>query len=663
MISDDILEQTITKHRITCSPHDLRTILERVAATPASRFRGDWWRIVAPDATPDTVWALRNLAALVTLRPAPKDPSRLDRLRAIMLTADIDALIVPQADEHQVSSIPRSARRLEWLTDFSGSAGTAVVARERAWLFVDGRYVLQAQSEVDSSRYEIRHFRTPPIWEYLAEHFAAGSKLGFDPRLHNMTEVRHITQALAPAGHRLVSLERNLIDLLWLDRPPPPLAPLVPHETEYSGRRADEKQDEVAELLRTKQADAFVLNQLEPIAWLLNIRGGDATYSPLPQAYSVVFNDGHTELFVERQKVTPAVMNHLGNRTTVRDIVEFGEALREVGRRGLTVALDPDKATQWMHDALAGAGARIVTVRDPTSEGRTRKNVVELQNFSDAMERDGAALSRFIRWVSEEAIRSPVSEMAASERVIAFRAEDPLFRGPSFEPIVAAGPHAAITHYHPTPETDRLIEPGMLLLVDSGGQYLSGTTDITRTIAIGDPSDEARRYFTIVLKSHVALATARFPKGATGAQLDAIARGPLWKAGINFDHGTGHGIGSYLSVHEGPAGIAEGTNYKLDVGMVISNEPGAYLAGRFGIRIENTITVVPAGLTTEGGVFLAFATLSLAPIDRRLIDLGLLTLEEIAWVDSYHATVRQKIGPRLAGEDAAWLERATAPLA
>ena len=663
MISDEILDRTIASHGIKCSAAELRTLLQRVAVTPAERYRDDWWQVLAPDLTPDATQALRDLLARMPVPTSAADPTRLGRLRDLMSGLKIDAFVVPQADEYQGGSIPLSACRLQWLTDFRGSAGTAVVAAERAWLFVDGRYVLQAQKEVSSGAFEVRHMRHPPIWQHVNEQMAAGSRIGFDPRLHSVADVARITKALEAGGHRLVPLERNPIDILWTDRPPLPFAPLAPHDVKFAGRTAIEKQEEAAGRLRNSKADALVLNQLESIAWLLNIRGGDAAHSPVAQAYAVLFNDGHTELFVERQKATAAVIDHLGNRTAIRDIAEIGDALQEIGRKGSTVALDPDKATQWMHDALERSGARIVKMRDPTIDSRIRKNDVELKNFSDVMERDGAALCRFIRWVGEEPLRSPVTEMAASEHVTRLRAEDPTFRGPSFEPIVAAGPNAAIVHYHATPESDRVIEPGTMLLVDSGGQYLGGTTDITRTIAIGEPSDEARWYFTMVLKSHIALATMRFPKGSTGAPLDAIARAPLWKAGINFDHSTGHGIGSYLSVHELPVSISDKTEEKLDVGMVVSNEPGAYLADRLGVRIENAMTVIAAGTGKTGEQFLGFATLSLAPIDRRLIDVDMLLAEEVAWVDNYHATVRDKLRPRLSGPDADWLDWATAPLA
>lgn len=645
----------------TRSPAEVAALIDRLACAPANRWRTDWIELLFPGLSPELTAAVRERVTAAA-PSVQRGHNRVAALRGLFAELGIDGFIVPQTDEYQSSWLPAGSCRLQWLTGFSGSAGTAVVATDAAWLFVDGRYVLQAEGEVDRSEIEPRHFRRPPMLEFLATKLAAGTRLGYDPRLHSLNDVAAMEKGLAPAKIALVAVEHNPIDRLWTDRPPPPFSAIVPYDDRYAGRSMDDKRKDVAAAIKAAGAQALVLSQLESIAWLFNIRAGDATYSPVPQSYAIIYDDGHAEFFVEQEKLTPQAIRHLGNRTTIEDIAGFDGALSAAGARGLVVAIDADKATHRIEAGLRAAGGSVVRITDPTLPLRMHKNPVELANLHDAMARDGAALTKFMRWLAELPLDRLPDELEIAERVTAFRAEDPLFRGPSFPPIVGIGPNGAIIHYHPTTKTNRRLEPGVLLLIDSGGQYLTGTTDITRTMCVSAAGAFERQVFTTVLKSHIALAVARFPKGTSGSQLDGLARAPLWQSGIDFDHGTGHGIGSYLAVHEGPIRIAPGGERPLHAQLVISNEPGAYFRDRFGIRIENTLVVTDAKPGLGDDTFHEFETVSVAPLQRSLIDRGLLSATERDWVDRYHAMVRRAVAPFLQGVDLEFLTAATAPL-
>jgi Xaa-Pro aminopeptidase len=662
LVTEQTLASRLAPYAGGRSAAEIALLLQRAAATPSARWRSEWMSLIFADLPPDLAGEVLTTVSKAAPTGATNPEAAIEALRGRFVQIGIDAFLVPEADEHQGSWLPAHSRRLAWLTGFTGSAGIAVVTRDAAWLFVDGRYVLQAENEVRRAAIEPRHFNRPPVWTFLAQQLPRGTRLGYDPRLHGLNEIATITRTLEPAGIVLVPVQPNPIDQIWIDRPAKPFSAIVPHPDQYSGRSDDEKRADVAAALTASGAQAIVFNQLDSIAWLLNVRAGDAAYSPVAQSYAIMFEDGHVELFVERSKLTTAAIDHLGNRTTILDIDGFEGALRELGGRYRTVAIDPDRATSSMEQLLSSGGASVVRLGDPTLPLRMRKNEAERDGLRDALARDGAALTKFMHWLSELPLDRLPDEMEIAERVTAFRAEDPLFRGPSFPPIVGVGPNGAIIHYRPERKTNRRLSPGTLLLIDSGGQYLTGTTDITRTFCVGPVPDFEREIFTAVLKSHIALARARFPQGATGAQLDGIARGPLWNAGIEFDHGTGHGIGSYLSVHEGPIRIAAGGDKPLHTDLVISNEPGAYFAGRFGVRIENTLLVVEAGPGSGSDMFLAFETVSVAPIERALISVALLTSEERRWVDAYHAEVRDRLAPRLSGPAAVYLERATEPL-
>jgi Xaa-Pro aminopeptidase len=483
--------------------------------------------------------------------------------------------------------------------------------------------------------------------------------------LHTIESVERLEAACLKAGAALAPVGQNLVDRIWADQPPPPRGPIVPHDQKHAGRPSPDKRREVAELLAKDAVQAVVLTAPDSIAWLLNIRGSDVAHTPLPLAFAVVHRDATVDLFVDPAKLTPGLAEHLGEGVRVLPPDALGPALDRLGAARQTVQVDPTSAAAWVAQRLAGAGATVARAADPCLTPKACKNDVELAGARSAHEKDGIALCRFLAWVERRAAAERPSEIALAERLDALRAEEPLFRDVSFPTISGAGPNGAIVHYRATPRTDRRVEPGMLYLVDSGAQYLDGTTDVTRTVAIGTPTAEQRDRFTRVLRGHIALAMARFPRGTTGSQLDALARAPLWDAGLDYDHGTGHGVGSYLSVHEGPHRISKvGNTVALRPGMIVSNEPGYYKTGAYGIRIESLVVVVPVP-TPPGGeaVLYGFETLTLAPIDLRLVEPALLTAAERAWLDAYHARVREAILPKVDRDTAAWLTEATRPLA
>jgi Xaa-Pro aminopeptidase len=586
---------------------------------------------------------------------------RLAALRAELSRRGLDGFLIPRADEHQGEYVAPSAERLFWLTGFSGSAGQAVVLAERAAIFVDGRYTLQAEREVDTELFEPRHMTEQPAGDWLAEHLKGG-RLGYDPWLHTADQVARLARALKAVGTELVPAEPNPLDSVWTDRPAPPDDPAVPHAPAFAGKPSIEKRAEVAEELRRQGAQAAVLTLPDSIAWLLNVRGMDVPHTPLVLSFALIDAQGAVQWFVDPAKIGPEVETHLGTGVRLRRPADLAEAL--AAQTGRTVIADPATAAQWVFARLEEAGAEILRADDPCLLPKACKNPVELTGTRAAHRRDGAALTRFLAWLSAEAPKGGVRELAAAERLHDLRAAGEHFRDLSFDTISGSGPHGAVIHYRVTPETDRELGSGELYLVDSGAQYLDGTTDVTRTVAIGAPSAEMRRRFTLVLKGHIALATARFPEGTSGSQLDSLARRPLWEEGLDFDHGTGHGVGSYLSVHEGPQRISKMPNrVALKPGMIVSNEPGYYKRGAYGIRIENLVAVTPAEPRQEDErKMLAFETLTLAPLDRHLIETDLLTVAERDWVDAYHARVRAALAPLLEGEDRAWLEAATAPL-
>ncbi|MFZ1413488.1 MAG: aminopeptidase P family protein [Defluviicoccus sp.] len=590
---------------------------------------------------------------------------RVQALRDWLRANRLAGFIVPHADEYQSEFIPACAERLRWLSGFSGSAGTAVILAKRAALFVDGRYTVQAAAEVDPGVFEIHHSIAQPLGPWLAAHLPPRGRLGYDPWLHSERQVTALEEACARAGGRAAAVAANPLDALWTDRPPAPLAAIDVVSDAEAGLGTLDKRTHIATTLRHAGEDAAILNAPDSIAWLLNIRGGDVSYTPVALAFAILHADGAVELFVDPRKLTPAVERHLGAAVTIDRPEALAAALDRFGASRKTVRFDPDGTPFWIVRRLRQAGARLAAGADPCALPKAIKNAVEQAGIRSAHVRDGAALTRFLAWLDGAAAGEGLNEVTAAERLARFRAADSRYRGPSFPTISAAGPHGAIVHYRPTAATNRRLEPGTLYLVDSGGQYRDGTTDVTRTVAIGTPSADMRRHFTLVLKGHIALATVRFPKGTTGAQLDALARHALWQHGLDYDHGTGHGVGCYLGVHEGPQRISKLPNtVALAAGMVVSNEPGYYRRDGYGIRIENLVLVqpvaAPAGAEHE---LLGFETLTLAPIDRTLIDASLLSAADLAWVDAYHARVAAVLTPLLDAATVDWLRAATRPLA
>ncbi len=592
-----------------------------------------------------------------TGKPATVGKENLDLLQHELKRRGLDAFVVPRSDEHQGEYVPPSAQRLAWLTGFTGSAGAAVVLADQAALFVDGRYTLQAATEVDLGRFHLLHLVEHPPHRWLGETLKAGARLGYDPWLHTPAGVDQLQQACNKAGATLVACHDNPVDAVWTDRPLPPAAPLAIHRLRFAGKSADDKRHELGGALSNDKLDAALLSAPDSIAWLLNLRGGDLPFTPLPLAFAIAHVDGGVDLFVDPRKLSAEIEDHLGAAVRPYPREELGPALdRLTGKR---VRIDAVTAPAWAFDRLNAAGAQVDRGADPCALPKACKNPVELEGARNAHRRDGLALVRFLAWLAANGPSGGVSEMHAADRLEEFRRQGDLYREPSFPTISGAGPNGAIVHYRSTEATNRKLEAGQLYLVDSGGQYLDGTTDVTRTVAIGHAGTEERRRFTLVLKGHIALAAARFPQGTTGSQLDALARRALWAEGLDYDHGTGHGVGSYLSVHEGPQRISKLPNPQpLLPGMILSDEPGYYKAGAYGIRIENLLAVRSSAGEAERPM-LEFEVLTLAPIDLALVEPSLLDGPEQAWLNAYHARVRELLTPMLDAPTAAWLERAT----
>ena len=591
---------------------------------------------------------------------------RLAALREQLKAEKLDGFVVPLTDEHMSEYVGSYAQRLAWLTGFQGSAGSAVVLPEEAAIFVDGRYTLQVRSQVSASEWSYQSVPETSTTQWLEEHAPEGARIGYDPWLHTRDWVKKAKEALATRGAELVPVDRNPIDEIWTDRPEASKAHLIVQSDEFAGKSAAEKRTEIGDWLAKHHADAAVLSALDSIAWAFNIRGADVTHTPVALAYALVHQDGTADLFVASEKIGPDVRQHLGNGVRLHERAEFESALAEY--KGKTVVVDPERAVAAIFEALENAGAKILPLRDPTILPKALKNPAEISGQKAAQERDGAAIARFLHWIDQKAPKGEVDELIASDHLEALRRESPELRDLSFDSISGAGPNGAIVHYKSSEKTNRKLEKGQLYLIDSGGQYVDGTTDITRTVPIGEPTAEMKDRFTRVLKGHIAIATACFPKGTRGSQLDSFARRPLWEAGLDYAHGTGHGVGSFLAVHEGPQRISpvgssqSGGDEPLQAGMIISNEPGYYKTGEYGIRIENLVLVVPREIEGAEKEMLGFETLTFAPIDRRLIDAQMLEPEELVWLNCYHAHVLAKIGPQLEGDDLAWLQAACAPI-
>ena len=590
------------------------------------------------------------------------DPSasRLAALRQELARQGLDGLIVPRADEHLGEYVPASAERLAWLTGFTGSAGLAAVLADKAAVFTDGRYVLQLAAQTDPTQWERRHSTEEPPPGWLAANAPAGARIGYDPLLISDDTLSRYTEA----GLAMQTVARNPVDAIWTDRPPPPRATVVPHPLENAGRSATEKREQIAELLREAKLDAAVITDPASIAWLLNIRGGDVPFTPFALGFAVAHADGGTELFMDPAKLPDATRDWLGNTVSVADRDALAPALgRLTGKR---VRVDTIGSPVWFAQTLRAAGAYVVPGPDPCLLPKACKNEVEQQGARNAHARDAVAVCRFLHFLAETMPHGQQTEMSAAAKLLALRQDVAGFRGESFPAISGAGEHGAIIHYRVTEATNRPIRPNEIYLIDSGAQFPDGTTDITRTVWTGpaEPPADVREQVTRVLKGHIAITTAVFPQGVGGAHLDAFARRALWQVGLDYDHGTGHGVGSYLSVHEGPVSLSRlAKPVPIAAGMILSNEPGYYLPDAHGIRLENLLLVQPAELPAANKPFLRFETLTLAPFDRRLIDPAMLDAGELAWLNAYHAWVLAEVGPHLDRSVRDWLSRACAPIA
>ncbi|BAT59328.1 Xaa-Pro dipeptidase [Variibacter gotjawalensis] len=588
---------------------------------------------------------------------------RVAALRAELKKRGLDGLVIPHADRQQNEYLPACEERLAWLAAFTGSAGRAIVLADKAALFVDGRYTLQAAEQTDTAVFEVVLISDMTSEAWLEKNASEGAKIGYDPWLFRTSDVEALTRSCASAGASLVACDSDPVETIWTDRPEPPLGQVALHPVEYSGEAAEAKLARVRAEVAKARADALVVSNPTAVAWAFNIRGADVTHTPLALSFAIVPAEGRPSLFVDGRKLSNQVRDELERLADVRAMDALPAALTDLGYKKQTVRLDNASAADAIARMIRDAGGKIVNAADPITLMKAVKNATEISGSMTAHRRDGAAVANFLAWFDREAPRGKLTEIECVAALESFRRDTGLLKDVSFPTISGSGPNGAIVHYRVTEESNRRIAPGELFLLDSGAQYLDGTTDITRTMTVGAPTDEMRDRFTRVLKGHIGIARAIFPDDASGSQLDTFARQHLWSAGLDYNHGTGHGVGSYLSVHEGPASISKVNTVPLKRGMILSNEPGYYKTGAYGIRIENLVLVVEAP-KVEGAEkpLNCFETITLAPIDQRLVLPSLLTAEESAWFDAYHARVRAEIGPLVEGQTAEWLENATAPL-
>ena len=591
---------------------------------------------------------------------------RLEALRCTMKEAGLAGYIVPGTDPHRNEWVPSCWRRLEWISGFTGSCGNAAVTTEEAGLWTDSRYFLQAEAELDPAGFALLRMGeegTPDMAEWFAQRLAPGDRVGVDPRLVSCREYDTLERKLTEAGITLCDLEDNLVDRIRRDPPPPPAAQVWVHAVEYTGETVESKLARLRARLKEKGAAACVSTQPDASAWLFNLRGGDLPCTPVTLAYGIVTLE-EAAFFVHEGKVTEEVRRSLEDRVELRAYEDFPARLERLGASGAKVWIDPATCPQWVKGRL-GAGASLLAAPHPVDALKSVKNDTELAGFRAAHLRDGAALMRLLRWLEETAPSPALTEGKVAEKIHALRSEDPRYLCPSFEPIVAFREHGAVVHYTVPPEGGAVIDRSGILLVDTGAQYLDGTTDVTRTLAVGAPDPAARTMYTRVLKAHLRLARQPFPTSTAAWRLDTLARAPLWEGGLDFGHGVGHGVGHCLSVHENPPYLTfrRTPGPPLVAGQVLTIEPGYYEEGSFGLRFENVVAVRPVeALSRGGGPFLSFEPLTLCPADRKLLDPGLLSPEERLWIDDYHGTVRRRLSPLLDEADAAWLARATEPL-
>ncbi|MEH2540515.1 MULTISPECIES: aminopeptidase P family protein [unclassified Bradyrhizobium] len=589
--------------------------------------------------------------------------ARLARFREELARRKLTGFVVPRADQQQNEYVPAAEERLAWLSGFTGSAGMAIVLTRDAAVFVDGRYTLQAAKQVDRKAWQIEPLADPPPEQWLTKHLAAGDRLGFDPWLHTSAAAERLAAACTKAGAELIAVETNPLDSIWTERPAPPLGRVTTHGVQFSGEIEAEKLKRIRLEINKLGVDALVLSDSHAVAWTFNIRGADVSHTPLPLSYALVPKDGRPTIFIDHRKLSNLTRDHLEQSADVREPDALVPDLTELARSGAAIALDAATAADALSRLIAGAGGKPVRGNDPVSLLKAVKNITEIEGTRTAHQRDAVALARFLAWIDREAPSGALTEIDTVEALETFRRQTCALKDVSFPTIAGTGPNGAIVHYRVTRKSNRRISPGDLLLIDSGAQYEDGTTDVTRTIAIGNPTDEMRDRFTRVLRGHIAIARAVFPDGTTGAQIDSFARQFLWQAGLDFEHGTGHGVGSYLSVHEGPARISKLGTTPLKRGMILSNEPGYYKTDAYGIRIENLELVIGTDIPGAEKPVNAFETLTLAPIDRRLIDVNMLSATELKWLNDYHERVNRAVRPHLDDNTTKlWLDEATAAL-
>lgn len=589
----------------------------------------------------------------------------LAALRAEMKSQGLSAFLIPITDEHMSEYVGDYAQRISWATGFNGSAGSAAVGLEKAAVFIDGRYTIQVKQEVDGDLFGRHHFQQYPLMKWLQDTVGAGEKVGYDPELATADFVNELTAALKKVGAIAFPVERNLIDCVWDDQPSEPMAEVVMHELKYAGKTAAEKRTDIASILEKEGADSAAVTMLDSVAWAFNIRGKDVLNTPVVHAFALLHKDETADLFVNMDKITTPVREALGNQVRIRPREEFYPAMEELGAAGKTILVDRSTNNSKVFTTLQAAGATLVEGQDPCILPKAIKNPTEQQGTRDAHIRDGVAITRFLHWVTTEAPKGGLDELKCVDQLWQFRTELHMINDRSFDTISGAGPNGALCHYRVSEETNRKLELNSLYLVDSGGQYNDGTTDCTRTLAIGTPSQEMIDNYTRVLQGHIHLTETKFPEGTGGAALDSIARRPLWQAGLDYDHGTGHGVGSYLAVHEGPQRIAKNNNdVPLVPGMILSNEPGYYKTDEYGIRIENLVLVNALDGDYERTMF-GFENLTWVPLEPALINVDMLSPQERKWINDYHARVQQLILPQLETVDSScadWLKSVCQPL-
>lgn len=590
--------------------------------------------------------------------------NRIEMLREKLDELFLDGFLVPMSDEYQNEYVPPSARRIEFLSGFSGSNAFIIVLKNRAAFFTDNRYTVQARRQVPKSIYAVYDLFDKSPHDWLKENVRAGAKIGFDARLHTVSAAEKWNETLEKTGIVLVIVKNNPVDAIWEMRPEPSAAPIIPHELKYAGRESANKIEDLTNILKQENVDAAVITDPESVAWLLNVRGSDVPHNPLPLSSMIVYGDSTVQWFVDEKRITEKVSSTLPASVRIMGEETFVDALREIGSKMQVALVDKDHVSFSVFNELSKSRAHVKNGANPCLLPKAIKNPTEIEGAINAHRRDGAALVKLLAWIDDQYPGYTVSEIDVAEKLESFRVEGALYRGPSFDTIAGTGPNSAVVHYHATPETNRMLSLNSFLLIDCGGQYLDGTTDVTRTVVIGNVHDEMRDRFTRVLKGNIALSSARFPDGTSGADLEAFARQHLWAAGLDYGHGTGHGVGSYLGVHEGPQAFSRRSKTALKPGMILSNEPGYYKENNYGIRIENLQLVVDVPeISKPSSRFYGFKTLTLAPIDKRAIMVGLLSNEEKTWLNAYHAHVLEEL--KLFIKDSAtlkWLENATAPI-